>query len=79
MRCGVVGSAPEDQKDWFDNTMDYLIKALQQNPELAIFLALAIGFAIGRVKVGGFSYPIDSIYKLTREEARNFARDARAS
>jgi len=24
MRCGVVGSAPEDQKDWFDNTMEYL-------------------------------------------------------
>jgi hypothetical protein len=24
MRCGVVGSGPEDQKDWFDNTMDYL-------------------------------------------------------
>jgi hypothetical protein len=24
MRCGVVGSAPDDQKDWFDNTMDYL-------------------------------------------------------
>jgi hypothetical protein len=24
MRCGVVGSAPEDQKDWFDNTMSYL-------------------------------------------------------
>ena len=24
MRCGVVCSAPEDQKDWFDNTMDYL-------------------------------------------------------
>jgi hypothetical protein len=24
MRCGVIGSAPEDQKDWFDNTMDYL-------------------------------------------------------
>jgi putative transport protein len=35
--------------------MDYIIKALQQNPELAIFLALAIGFAIGRIKVGGFS------------------------
>jgi putative transport protein len=35
--------------------MDYLIKALQQNPELAIFLALAIGFAIGPVKIGGFS------------------------
>jgi hypothetical protein len=24
MRCGVVGSAPEDQKDWFDNTIEYL-------------------------------------------------------
>ena len=24
MRCGVVGSAPEDQMDWFNNTMDYL-------------------------------------------------------
>jgi putative transport protein len=35
--------------------MDYIVKALQQNPELAIFLALAIGFAIGRVKIGGFS------------------------
>jgi putative transport protein len=35
--------------------MDYVIKALQQNPELAIFLALAIGFAIGRVKIGSFS------------------------
>jgi hypothetical protein len=24
MRCGVVGSAPEDQKEWFENTMAYL-------------------------------------------------------
>ena len=24
MRCGVVGSAPEDQKEWFDNTIEYL-------------------------------------------------------
>ena len=35
--------------------MDYFIKALQQNPELAIFLALAIGFSIGKIKIGGFS------------------------
>jgi putative transport protein len=35
--------------------MDYFVKALQGNPELAIFLALAIGFAIGGVKIGGFS------------------------
>jgi hypothetical protein len=26
------------------------------------------------VTVGGFRYPIDSIYKMTREEARNLAR-----
>jgi hypothetical protein len=24
MRCGVVGSAPDDQTDWFDNTIEYL-------------------------------------------------------
>ena len=35
--------------------MDYFVKALQQNPELAIFLALAVGFTIGRVKLGSFS------------------------
>jgi putative transport protein len=35
--------------------MDYFVKALQQNPELAIFLALAVGFSIGRIKIAGFS------------------------
>jgi len=35
--------------------MDYFVKALQQNPELAIFLALALGFAVGRIKFAGFS------------------------
>lgn len=24
MRCGVVGSAPEDQKEWFESTMQYM-------------------------------------------------------
>lgn len=24
MRCGVIGSAGEDQKEWFDHTMHYL-------------------------------------------------------
>jgi hypothetical protein len=24
MKCGVIGAAPEDQKDWFDGTMSYL-------------------------------------------------------
>lgn len=30
------------------------------------------------VKVGGFRYPIDSIYKMTREEARSLVRGAQA-
>ena len=24
MKCGVIGAAPEDQKEWFDATMTYL-------------------------------------------------------
>ena len=35
--------------------MDYIVRALQQNPELAVFLTLAVGFLIGRVKIRGFS------------------------
>jgi len=32
-----------------------LATALRQNPELAIFLTLAVGFVIGRIRVGSFS------------------------
>lgn len=35
--------------------MDYVINALKENQELAIFLTLAIGFLIGRIKIGSFS------------------------
>jgi putative transport protein len=35
--------------------MDYFAKALQEHPELAIFITLAAGFAIGRLKIGSFS------------------------
>lgn len=38
--------------------MDYLVSALRQNPELAIFLTLAAGFLIGRLKFGSFSLGI---------------------
>jgi len=38
--------------------VDYFVRALQENPELAIFLTLAIGFLIGRVKFGSFSLGI---------------------
>jgi putative transport protein len=35
--------------------MDYFVKALQEHQELAIFLAIATGFFIGRLKIGSFS------------------------
>jgi putative transport protein len=38
--------------------MDYFVQALRDNPELAIFLTLAMGFLIGRVKIGSFSLGI---------------------
>jgi putative transport protein len=33
----------------------YVVTALRENPELAVFLTLALGFVIGRVRVGSFS------------------------
>ena len=38
--------------------MDFLVSALRQNPELAIFLTVAVGFLIGRFKFGSFSLGI---------------------
>src|ERR1700750_1536165 len=35
--------------------MNYLTQALREHPELAVFLTLAIGFFIGRIKIGSFS------------------------
>ena len=35
--------------------MDWFVTSLRENPELAIFLTLAIGFAIGRLRFGSFS------------------------
>ena len=35
--------------------MDWFVAALRNNPELAIFLTLALGFFVGRLKIGGFS------------------------
>jgi putative transport protein len=35
--------------------IDWFVATLHSHPELAIFLALAIGFAVGPVKVAGFS------------------------
>jgi putative transport protein len=34
--------------------MDWFVTTLRENPELAIFLTLAIGFVLGRLRVGSF-------------------------
>ncbi len=34
--------------------MDAFVQALRGNPELAIFLTLAVGFAVGRLRIGSF-------------------------
>ena len=38
--------------------MNYLTQALREHQELAVFLTLAIGFFIGRFKIGTFSLGI---------------------
>ena len=34
--------------------MDWVVSMIRENPELAIFLTLAIGFVIGRLRIGSF-------------------------
>ena len=34
--------------------MDWIVRSIRENPELAIFLTLAIGFVIGRLRIGSF-------------------------
>lgn len=38
--------------------MSFVVDALRGNPELAIFLTIALGFLIGRLKIGSFSLGI---------------------
>lgn len=35
--------------------MEWIVKTLQNSPELAIFLTLALGFAVGKIKIKSFS------------------------
>jgi len=35
--------------------IEWFVKTMQNNPELAIFLALALGFAVGKIKFKGFT------------------------
>src|SRR5262249_57029907 len=36
--------------------MSWFVEGLRHNPELAIFLTLALGFLIGKLKIGSFSF-----------------------
>ena len=36
--------------------MNYILDALRSHPELAIFLVLAVGFVIGRIRIGTFKF-----------------------
>jgi putative transport protein len=36
--------------------MGWFVEALRHNPELAVFLTLALGFFIGKLRIGGFSF-----------------------
>ena len=35
--------------------MGFFVQALRENPGLAVFLTLAVGFFVGRLKIGSFS------------------------
>ena len=59
----------------------YLVELAFRSPDLKFAQVIGITQFGSRVyarfdavKVGGFRYPIDSIYKMTREEARNLTR-----
>jgi putative transport protein len=55
--------------------MNFLVQALRNNPELAVFLTLAIGFLIGRLKFDTFNLGIVVSTQLAEVEERvNFNR-----
>lgn len=36
MKCGVIGAAPEDQKDWFEATMSYFTERYPELTQLEV-------------------------------------------
>lgn len=47
MQCGVIGCHPDDQKEWFDGTMEYLTGRYPEikTPEMAELRTLGERFA----------------------------------
>src|SRR5215470_16145327 len=46
---------PGPSRSRISRPVSWIVAALRHNPELAIFLTLALGFLIGRLKIGSFS------------------------
>jgi hypothetical protein len=66
---------------WATPFEPYLIELAFSSPDLRFSQVIGVTQAGSRVyakfdavNIGGFRYPIDSIYKMTRGEARNLAR-----
>ena len=57
-RCFQAPLGAWKQRLTSEAVVDYIVSALRQNPELAIFLTIAIGFLIGSVRFGSFSLGI---------------------
>ena len=43
MKCGVIGAAPEDQKEWFDATMTYFAERFPELNQLELTQLRTLG------------------------------------
>ena len=62
---------------WTSRSQPYLVKLFAPSHDLRFAHAIAVESTTSRihakfdsVRIGGFRYPIDGIYKLTRDEAK---------
>jgi hypothetical protein len=79
MRCGVIGSEPEHQKEWFDETMTYLADRYHElsKKEIADLRVLGERFAAPTIKPP--ADPTPAIVAGPAEEPATDESDADAS
>lgn len=72
MRCGVIGSAPEHQTEWFDETMKYLGERYHElsKKEIADLRVLGQRFAAPTVTPEDLA-PAESALSPTTEESES--------
>ena len=77
MRCGVIGSAPEHQKEWFDETMKYLSDRYHELDKKAIVDLRVLGerFAAPTVTPEDPA-PAESVAESATEETESGQLDA---